>query len=73
MPRARCRATGSARRRYTERASRSKPVKARTDAEWLDALKSSGDAQSVALEELRAYLLRAATYSLPGTAATCRT
>jgi hypothetical protein len=54
----------SPRTRYNGRASRGEPVKARTDAEWLAALKSSGDEQSAALEDLRVYLLRAATYSL---------
>ncbi|MDE3090382.1 MAG: RNA polymerase sigma factor [Chloroflexota bacterium] len=36
----------------------------RTNAEWLHALKSSGREQTRAMEDLRAYLLRAAHYSL---------
>jgi RNA polymerase sigma-70 factor, ECF subfamily len=36
----------------------------RTNAEWLTALKSGGEAQAVALSELRTYLLRAARYAL---------
>jgi RNA polymerase sigma-70 factor (ECF subfamily) len=39
-------------------------VKPRTNAEWLQALKSSGDDQIEALTDLRAYLLRAATFAL---------
>ena len=39
-------------------------MKARTNAEWLLALRSDGDAQTAALSELRAYLLRAALYTL---------
>jgi RNA polymerase sigma-70 factor, ECF subfamily len=39
-------------------------MKTRSNADWLDALKSSGDAQAAALAELRAYLLRAALYAL---------
>jgi RNA polymerase sigma-70 factor (ECF subfamily) len=40
------------------------PMKARTNAEWLTALKSDGEAQTVALSDLRAFLLRAALYAL---------
>jgi RNA polymerase sigma-70 factor (ECF subfamily) len=39
-------------------------VKPRTNAEWLGALKSSGDDQVEALTDLRAYLVRAATFAL---------
>jgi RNA polymerase sigma-70 factor, ECF subfamily len=39
-------------------------MKARTNAEWLVALRSDGEAQTAALSELRAYLLRAALYTL---------
>ena len=39
-------------------------MKTRTNAEWLVALRSDGEAQSAALSELRAYLLRAALYTL---------
>jgi RNA polymerase sigma-70 factor (ECF subfamily) len=39
-------------------------VKARTNAEWLSALTSSGEPQSLALTDLRRHLLRAATYAL---------
>ena len=37
---------------------------ARTNAEWLSALNGSGDDQLAALTDLRAYLLRAATFAL---------
>jgi RNA polymerase sigma-70 factor (ECF subfamily) len=36
----------------------------RTNEEWLKALKSDGEAQTAALSDLRAYLLRAAHYAL---------
>lgn len=39
-------------------------MKTRTNAEWLQELESTGDAQAAAIEDLRAYLLRAALYSL---------
>jgi RNA polymerase sigma-70 factor, ECF subfamily len=39
-------------------------VTARTNAEWLTALNGSGDDQVAALTDLRAYLLRAATFAL---------
>jgi RNA polymerase sigma-70 factor, ECF subfamily len=39
-------------------------MKARTNAEWLAALKSEGQAQTAALSDLRAYVLRAALYAL---------
>ncbi|HEY3064737.1 MAG TPA: sigma-70 family RNA polymerase sigma factor [Methylomirabilota bacterium] len=39
-------------------------MNARTNAEWLRALKSGGEDQAVALADLRAYLLRAATFAL---------
>jgi len=39
-------------------------MKARTNAEWLVALRSDGEAQTAALSDLRAYLLRAALYTL---------
>jgi RNA polymerase sigma-70 factor, ECF subfamily len=39
-------------------------MKVRTNAEWLVALRSDGEAQTAALSELRAYLLRAALYTL---------
>jgi len=39
-------------------------VNARTNAEWLRALKSAGDDQIAALTDLRAYLVRAATFAL---------
>ena len=39
-------------------------MKARTNAEWLIALKSDGHAQATALSDLRVYLLRAALYAL---------
>lgn len=39
-------------------------MKTRTNAEWLNDLKSSGSEQARAIEDLRAYLLRAAQYSL---------
>jgi RNA polymerase sigma-70 factor, ECF subfamily len=39
-------------------------MKARTNAEWLIALKSDGHAQAAALSDLRAYLIRAALYAL---------
>lgn len=39
-------------------------MKTRTNAEWLDELKSIGTDQARAIEDLRAYLLRAARYSL---------
>lgn len=39
-------------------------MKTRTNTEWLHDLKSSGPEQARAIEDLRAYLLRAAQYSL---------
>jgi RNA polymerase sigma-70 factor (ECF subfamily) len=39
-------------------------MKARTNAEWLIALNADGDTQAAALSELRAYLVRAASYAL---------
>jgi len=39
-------------------------MKTRTNAEWLHDLKSSGPEQARAIEDLRAYLLHAAQYSL---------
>jgi RNA polymerase sigma-70 factor (ECF subfamily) len=39
-------------------------MKARTNAEWLIALKSEGEPQTAALLDLRSYLLRAARYAL---------
>ena len=39
-------------------------MKARSNAEWLVALRSGGEAQTAALSDLRAYLLRAALYTL---------
>jgi RNA polymerase sigma-70 factor, ECF subfamily len=39
-------------------------MNARTNAEWLAALKAAGPPQTAALAELRAYLLRAARYAL---------
>jgi RNA polymerase sigma-70 factor, ECF subfamily len=39
-------------------------VKARTDTDWLRALRSSGPGQTAALADLRGYLVRAATYAL---------
>jgi RNA polymerase sigma-70 factor, ECF subfamily len=39
-------------------------MKARTNAEWLIALKADGQPQTAALSDLRAYLLRAARYAL---------
>ncbi len=39
-------------------------MKTRTNAEWLHELRSSGNEQARAIEDLRAYLLRAAQYSL---------
>ena len=39
-------------------------MKTRTNEEWLLALKSDGEAQAAALSDLRAYLLRAALYTL---------
>jgi RNA polymerase sigma-70 factor (ECF subfamily) len=39
-------------------------VKARTNAEWLAALRAEGPQQTAALIELRAYLLRASRYAL---------
>lgn len=39
-------------------------MKTRTNAEWLVELKSTGTGQAPAIEDLRAYLLRAARYSL---------
>jgi RNA polymerase sigma-70 factor (ECF subfamily) len=39
-------------------------MKARTNAEWLVALKASGEEQIAALTDLRAHLLRAALFSL---------
>jgi RNA polymerase sigma-70 factor (ECF subfamily) len=39
-------------------------VKARSNAEWLAALKSSGVEQAAAIVDLRIYVLRAATYAL---------
>lgn len=44
----------------------------RTNAEWLTALKSDGHAQTAALSELRAYLLRAARYALSRKRSTLR-
>jgi len=38
----------------------------RTNAEWLTALKSDGEAQAAALSDLRPYLLRVARYALHG-------
>jgi len=38
-------------------------MKTRTNAEWLQELESTGDAQAVAIADLRAYLLRAALYA----------
>ena len=40
------------------------PMRTRTNAEWLSALASETEAQSAALSDLRAYLLRAALYAL---------
>jgi RNA polymerase sigma-70 factor (ECF subfamily) len=39
-------------------------MKTRTNEEWLMALKSDGEPQAAALSDLRAYLLRAARYTL---------
>jgi RNA polymerase sigma-70 factor (ECF subfamily) len=39
-------------------------MKTRTNEEWLMALTSDGEAQTTALSDLRAYLLRAARYTL---------
>ena len=39
-------------------------MKTRTNEEWLRALKSDGELQTAALSDLRAYLVRAATYTL---------
>jgi RNA polymerase sigma-70 factor (ECF subfamily) len=39
-------------------------MKARTNDEWLTALRSGGQEQTVVLSELRAYLVRAALYTL---------
>jgi RNA polymerase sigma-70 factor, ECF subfamily len=39
-------------------------VKARTDADWLHALRSGGPGQTAAIADLRGYLVRAATYAL---------
>jgi RNA polymerase sigma-70 factor, ECF subfamily len=39
-------------------------MKARTNAEWLVALKADGAPQTAALSDLRAYLLRASRYAL---------
>jgi RNA polymerase sigma-70 factor, ECF subfamily len=39
-------------------------MKTRTNEEWLMALKSDGEPQTAALSDLRAYLLRAARYTL---------
>src|SRR5262245_54638765 len=39
-------------------------MKARTNEEWLAALKAEGDVQTAALSDLRIYLLRAARYAL---------
>jgi RNA polymerase sigma-70 factor, ECF subfamily len=47
-------------------------MKARTNAEWLVALRSDGEAQTAALSELRAYLLRAALYTLYRSRSTLR-
>jgi hypothetical protein len=47
-------------------------MKARTNAEWLIALKSDGQAQAAALSDLRAYLLRAALYALYRSRSTLR-
>jgi RNA polymerase sigma-70 factor (ECF subfamily) len=47
-------------------------MKARTNAEWLIALRSDGEAQTAALSELRTYLLRAALYTLYRSRATLR-
>jgi RNA polymerase sigma-70 factor, ECF subfamily len=41
-------------------------MKARTNAEWLIALKGEGEPQTAALSDLRAYLLRAARHALHG-------
>jgi RNA polymerase sigma-70 factor (ECF subfamily) len=40
------------------------PMKARSNQDWLVALKSDGEAQTAALSDLRAYLLRTALYAL---------
>ena len=40
------------------------PVSPRTNAEWIRDLKAAGTAQAAALEELRAYLVRAARFAL---------
>jgi RNA polymerase sigma-70 factor (ECF subfamily) len=40
------------------------PMKARTNTEWLVALKADGAPQTAALSDLRAYLLRASRYAL---------
>ena len=40
------------------------PRSSRSNAEWLTALRSSGAEQAAAITELRAYVLRAALYSL---------
>lgn len=47
-------------------------MKARTNVEWAIALKSDGQAQTAALSDLRAYLLRAALYTLYRTRGTLR-
>ena len=47
-------------------------MKARTNAEWLVALKSDGQTQAAALADLRAYLLRAALYALYRSRSTLR-
>lgn len=39
-------------------------MRARSNEEWLSELQSSGEEQAIALEDLRAYLRRAAFYSL---------
>jgi RNA polymerase sigma-70 factor, ECF subfamily len=39
-------------------------MKARTNAEWLIALKAEGEPQTAALSDLRSYLLRAVRYAL---------
>ena len=47
-------------------------MKTRTNEEWLRALKSDGDRQMAALSDLRAYLLRAARYTLQRKRSTVR-
>jgi RNA polymerase sigma-70 factor, ECF subfamily len=41
-----------------------RPTGSRTNAEWLSALKAGGAEQADAIADLRAYVLRAATYAL---------